>query len=51
MYIGQEVLLKHQGSLQKGRVKEIYPEELEITLDTDEIIRKKFWEVRKIDEK
>ena len=51
MYIGQEVLFKHQGILQKGRVKEIYTEELEITLDTDEIIRKKFWEVRKIDEK
>ena len=51
MYIGQELLLKHQGALQKGRIKEIYPEELEIILDTGELVKKKYWEVRKITNK
>ena len=48
MVIGQEILVKHDNVVKKGRVKEIYFEELDVELDTGEIIRRKFWEVQKV---
>jgi len=51
MHIGKWLLVKHEGKIQKGIVKIIYPEDLDIELEDGTIIRRKFWEVRKIDEK
>jgi len=51
MYIGQRLLVKHDGVLQEGNVEQIFQEDLEIKLDSNAIIMRKFWEVRRIDEK
>lgn len=51
MYLGQQLLCKHKGTVQKGNIEQIYFEEIDIRLLSGELIRKKFWEVRKIDEK
>jgi hypothetical protein len=47
MRIGQILLAKHEGNLVQGIVIEIYAEEIDIKLDNEIIIRRKFWEVRK----
>jgi len=51
MYIGKYLLTKHENKIVKGIVVKIFEEDLDIRLDNDIIIRRKFWEVRKLDEK
>jgi len=51
MYIGKSVLLKHNGIVQEGKVENIYPEDLDIRLLEGTLIRRKFWEIRKIEVK
>ena len=46
MHIGKWLLVKHEGKVMKGIVTKIYNEDLDIRLDDDTIIRRKFWEVR-----
>lgn len=49
MYIGKLILVKHDGVIQEGKVENIYPEDLDIRLENGDLIRRKFWEIRKID--
>jgi hypothetical protein len=51
MNIGRRLLIKHNEKIQEGIVERIYTEDLDIRLDNGELIRRKFWEVRSIDEK
>jgi len=51
MHIGKWLLVKYEGKLFKGIVIKIHSEDLDIKLDNGDIIRRKFWEVRIIDEK
>lgn len=48
MQINKWLLVKHDGKIQEGKVIKIYYEDLDIQLKNGEIIRRKFWEVRKI---
>ena len=48
MYIGQPLLVKHNGEIKEGKVTKIFPEDLEIKLKDGALIQRKFWEVRKI---
>lgn len=48
MYIGYRLLIKHEGEVKEGIVEKIFEEDLDIKLNTGEIIRRKFWEVRSI---
>jgi hypothetical protein len=48
MHIGKRLLIKHNNIVQEGKVEKIFSEDLEIRLDNNEIIIRKFWEVRKI---
>ena len=49
MYIGQRLLVKHNGVLQEGNVEQIFQEDLEIKLDNNIIIMRKFWETHKVE--
>jgi len=49
MRIGQKILAKYNGKIVEGVVIEIYYEDIDIKLDTNEIIKRKFWEIRKIE--
>jgi len=49
MYIGKLLLVKHEGKILKGIVIQIFQEDLDIKLENNEIIRRKFWEVRQIE--
>lgn len=51
MYIGKWLLVRYENKVQKGTVIQIYKEDLDVKLENGDIIRKKFWEVGKIDEK
>lgn len=51
MNIGQPILVKHNGIVQEGIIEVIYSEDLDIRLENGELIRRKFWEVRKIENK
>jgi hypothetical protein len=52
MHIGRWLLVKHEGKLIKGIVVKIFQEDLDIKLEDETIIRRKFWEVRNVpDEK
>lgn len=51
MHIGKWLLVKHEGKIIKGIVVKIFQEDLYISLEDKTIIHRKFWEVRKIDEK
>jgi hypothetical protein len=51
MYIGKSVLVKHNGIVQKGTVETIFPEDLDVRLENGELVRRKFWEIRKIEVK
>jgi len=51
MHIGKWLLVKENEQIQKGRVINFLNEDLEIKLEDGTIVRRKFWEVRKIDEK
>jgi len=48
MYIGKSVLVKHNGIVQEGKVEIIYDEDLDIRLENGELIRRKYWEIRKV---
>jgi len=49
MYIGKSVLVKHKGIVQEGKVETIFEEDLDIKLLDGTLIRRKFWEIRKIE--
>ena len=51
MHIGKRVLVKHADAVQEGSVINIYPEDLDILLENGETIRRKYWEVRKVEKK
>lgn len=51
MNIGKKLLIKYEGKVVEGTVIKIYPEDLDIQLIDDTVVRRKFWEVKKIDEK
>jgi len=52
MYIGKSLLVKHEDKIMKGIVTKIYNEDLDIKLEDETIIQRKFWEIRIIpDEK
>jgi hypothetical protein len=46
MHIGKWLLVKHEGKIVKGIVTKFFQEDLDIRLDDNTIIRRKFWEVR-----
>jgi len=46
MHIGKWLLVRHEGKVLKGIVTNIFQEDLDIRLDDNTIIRRKFWEVR-----
>jgi len=46
MHIGKWLLVKHEGKILKGIVVNFWQEDLDIRLDDDTIIRRKFWEIR-----
>jgi hypothetical protein len=48
MQIGKRLLVKHEGKVIEGIVIQIFIEDLEIKLDDQTIIQRKFWEVRSI---
>jgi hypothetical protein len=48
LFIKQLVYVKHEGKVQIGKVEVIWDEELEIKLDSGEIIRRKWWEIRNV---
>ena len=48
MHIGKWLLIKHEGKIIKGVVIRIFPEDLDIKLEDETIVRRKFWEVRAI---
>lgn len=47
MKIGARLLVKHEGLVKEGSVEQIFPEDLDIRLDDNTLIRRKFWEVRR----
>jgi hypothetical protein len=51
MHLGKWLLVKHEGQIKKGIVQKIYSEDLDIQLEDGTVIRRKFWEVRTINEK
>jgi hypothetical protein len=51
MYLGQRLLVKHNGTVQEGNIEHIYFEDVDVRLLSGELLRRKFWEVRKIDGK
>jgi len=48
LFIGQTVYVKHENKVQIGKVEFIFSEELQIRLETGEMITRKFWEIRKV---
>jgi hypothetical protein len=50
MYIGKSVLAKHNGIVKEFKVTKIMPEDLELN-DGEITIIRKFWEIRKIENK
>lgn len=51
MQIGTRLLIKHEGKVTEGIVMKLYEETIEIKIGNNELVIRKFWEVRKIDEK
>jgi hypothetical protein len=51
MYITQFVLIKYETKIVKGIIIGIFQDDLEIKLEDESIVKRKFWEVRKINEK
>jgi len=52
VYLGKRILLKYNSQIKEGNVIKIFDEDLEIQLDDNTVVIKKFWEVRDIpDEK
>ena len=48
MHIGKWLLVKYEGQIKKGIVIKIFDEDLDIRLEDNTIIRRKFWEVRNV---
>ena len=48
MHINQWLLVRHEGKVLKGIVVKIYDEDLDIKLEDETVIQRKFWEVRGI---
>lgn len=48
MYIGQSVYVKHENKLKIGIIELIFVEDLEIRLENNTTIRRKFWEIARI---
>ena len=48
MHIGKWLLVKHEGKVIKGIVVKIYDEDLDIKLEDETVVRRKFWEVGNI---
>ena len=48
MHVGKWLLIRHEGKVTKGIVIKIYQEDLDIKLDDEIIVKRKFWEVRTI---
>jgi hypothetical protein len=48
LQIGQRLLVKHDGRVRQGIVIKIFSEELDIKLEDEIIVRRKFWEVKKL---
>lgn len=51
MHLGLKLLLRYEGKVVEGKVTKIFSEDLEIELDDKTIVRRKFWEIRRKDEK
>lgn len=51
MVIGRRLLIKHEGKIQESIVVEFSYDDLKLKLDDGTVILRKFWEVRKIEEK
>lgn len=51
MHIGKRLLIKHDEKIKEGIVIKIFNEDLDIQLENGIIVRRKYWEVRKINEK
>lgn len=51
MYIGKSVLVKHEGKVQEGIVEVVYDEDLDIRLLDGTLIKKKWWEIRRVETK
>jgi len=51
MYIGQLILVKHNNLVQEGNIEQILAEDLEIKLLDGTLIKRKFWEIHKIEKK
>jgi len=48
MHIGKWLLVKYDNKLLKGIVIKIYEDDLDIKLEDETIVSRKFWEVRNI---
>ncbi len=48
MHEGMSVLVKDNGEVKEGKVEVIYDEDLDIRLLDGTLVRRKFWEIRKI---
>lgn len=46
MHIGKWLLIKHEGKIIKGTVIQIFEEDLDIKLEDNTVVRRKYWEVR-----
>jgi hypothetical protein len=45
MHINKWLLVKHEGQIKKGIVIKIFQEDLDIQLEDNTVVRRKFWEV------
>ena len=48
MFIGMSVLIKENGEVKEGKVEVIYDEELDIRLSDETLVRRKWWEIKKL---
>ena len=48
MFIGMSVLIRENGEVKEGKVEVIYDEELDIRLSDDTLVRRKWWEIKKL---
>ena len=42
------VLIRENGEVKEGKVEVIYDEELDIRLSDDTLVRRKWWEIKKL---
>ena len=48
MFIGMSVLVRENGEVKEGKVEVIYDEELDIRLLDETLVRRKWWEIKKL---